>query len=94
MIILIIVLIIIFCIYIWIYTKSKYSKYYISRNSFNNRFNSELIILPECITAFGFDNKNYYIYNQYGIFSDELCSKHIDTFLDYWIKYIHPNISV
>ena len=74
------------------YTQVNAAKYYISRYSFNNRFNSKLVVLPECITAFGFDNNNIYIYNQYGIFSKELADKRIDIFLEYWLKYIHPNI--
>ena len=90
--IIIIIVIILFILYTYKQLKYKISKYYISRNSFNNIFNSNIIILPESITAFGFDNKNYYIYNQYGIFSSELAEKRIDTFLDYWIKYIHPYI--
>ena len=92
MLILFIIIIILFIL--WSYKKlsNKISKYYISRNSFNNIFNSNIIILPESITAFGFDNNKYYIYNQYGIFSDQLSQKRINTFLDYWIKYIHPFI--
>ena len=80
MLILFIIIIILFIL--WSYKKlsNKISKYYISRNSFNNIFNSNIIILPESITAFGFDNNKYYIYNQYGIFSDQLSQKRINTF--------------
>jgi hypothetical protein len=86
------IIIIIIILFLLTYKKNKYSKYYISRNSFNNRFNSKLIIPPGCITACGFDNGNIYIYNQFGILSEELNKEHINIMLDYWIKYINPNI--
>ena len=59
-------------------------------NIFNEIFDSELVILPNSMTAIGFFNNNIYLYSN--LITINTYDK-IKFFIDYWIQYIHPNLN-
>ncbi len=60
----------------------------LSYDDFNDKFNSEMVILPNNMTAYGFLNNEWF--STYKEFNS---SERSITFIKFWQKFIHPYIN-